>query len=103
MTTIKDAATSLRESLKVEDALRKLAPHVQLHKNGVERCGPCPRCGGDDRFYVTQDGKYCACRQCHTQRMDVVGLVAWYLRVPMHEATDVLNGRSRGRSASGTV
>ena len=92
MATVADTAHSLRETLKVADALRRVAPHVQLRKNGVELCGPCPRCGGDDRFYITKDGKHCACRQCHTQRMDVAGLVAWALDVSMHEAVDVLSG-----------
>lgn len=94
MSTVKDTALSLRESLKVADVLRRFAPNVQLHKNGVELCGPCPKCAGRDRFYVTQDGKSCACRQCHTQRMDVAGMTAWLLRLSMHEALDVLDGRT---------
>lgn len=96
--TVGDAARSLREEYRIADVLRTMTA-VTLRKNGAELCGPCPKCGdggkGDrsDRFYVTQDGKACACRQCHTQRMDVVGLVAWLHKVPMHEALDMLAGR----------
>ena len=42
---------------------------VTLRKNGRELTGVRPKCGGDDRFYVTQDNA-CACRKCHTPRMD---------------------------------
>lgn len=93
MATVKDTAQSLRETLPIADALRRFAPNVQLHKNGAELCGPCPRCGGDDRFYVTQDNR-CACRQCHTQRMDVAGMTAWLLGVTQHEAVEILQGRT---------
>jgi hypothetical protein len=100
MATVADTARNLRESLPIPDALRRLAPHVHLRKNGAERCAPCPKCGGHDRFYITADGKGCACRQCHTQRMDVAGLAAWLLDVPMHEALDVLNGHAPAKSVS---
>ena len=92
--TIGDTAKALREEYRIADVLRTMAG-VELHKNGAELAGPCPRCGGRDRFYVTADGKSCACRKtnCHTQRMDVVGLVAWLQNVPMHEAVDILAGR----------
>ncbi len=104
MNTVADTAKTLRESLTVADALRRFAPQVRLHKNGVERCGACPKCGdggkgeASDRFYITVDGKACACRKCHTQRMDVAGMVAWLLGVPMHEALDVLNGHTQAPS-----
>lgn len=90
--TVGDAARSLREEYSIPDVLRTMTA-VQLHKNGAELAGPCPKCGGADRFYVTQDGKGCACRQCHPQRMDVTGAVAWLHNVPMHEALDMLAGR----------
>lgn len=40
----------------------------QTAKRGVEYAGPCPACGGDDRFRITPEhgdkgGTYC-CRQC---------------------------------------
>ena len=96
--TVGDAARRLREDFKIADVLQRMTA-VTLRKNGAELCGPCPKCGDggkgerSDRFYVTQDGKSCACRQCHTARMDVVGLVAWLHGVPMHEALDMLQGR----------
>lgn len=96
--TVADAARLLREEFKIADVLQRMTA-VTLRKNGAELCGPCPKCGDggkgerSDRFYVTQDGKACACRQCHTQRMDVTGFVAWLHGVSQHEALDMLQGR----------
>ena len=100
MATVKDTALFLRETYSVPDVLRRFAPHVQLHKNGNELCGACPKCGdggkgaASDRFYITGDRRSCACRQCHTQRMDAAGLVAWIQDVSMHEAVDMLQGQN---------
>lgn len=90
--TVKDAALSLRETVSCEDVIARLAPHVTLRKNGAGLCGPCPFCGGDDRFYITPDRSGAACTHCHDRRMDSVGLAAWILDCTMHEAVDVLSG-----------
>lgn len=50
----------------------ELAPHA---RNEVS--GPCPKCGGDDRFVVNDGEGWWMCRQCHQQRGDVIGLVSW--------------------------
>ncbi|MDX9965168.1 DUF3987 domain-containing protein [Desulfobacter postgatei] len=39
--------------------------------------GPCPVCGGDDRFVYKTDTGNCWCRQCHAQAMDVVDFHGW--------------------------
>lgn len=36
---------------------------LQLKRTGNEAHGPCPRCGGTDRFAIFEDGGYW-CRQC---------------------------------------
>lgn len=90
--TVKDAALSLRETVSCEDVIARLAPHVRLRKNGAGLAGPCPWCGGDDRFYIVPDRSGAACTHCHKQRMDSVGLAAWLQNVTMHEAVDILSG-----------
>jgi hypothetical protein len=37
-------------SVRIEDELARRG--VTLRGRGSERCGPCPQCGGDDRFSV---------------------------------------------------
>lgn len=64
------------------DLLREL-PH-QLYKiagtQGGEYAGPCPKCGGVDRFHAQPDraeGARWACRQCHPKWGDVIELRMW--------------------------
>lgn len=40
-------------------------------------CGPCPVCGGMDRFVLKTDTGKCWCRGCHEQAMDVIDFHAW--------------------------
>ena len=37
----------------------------ELKRNGRELTGPCPKCGGDDRFSVNVDKGVFQCRICH--------------------------------------
>jgi hypothetical protein len=39
-------------------------PSLSLRRTGNEAFGPCPRCGGTDRFRVFEDGGFW-CRQCN--------------------------------------
>jgi hypothetical protein len=51
---------------------------ITLHGNG-EKYGPCPQCGGTDRFHVRQyQGRdWFFCRQCHEGRGDAVEYLRW--------------------------
>lgn len=84
-TTTAAQAMELARAFPVRDAVLTFAPEATLERRGREWNGPCPRCGGSDRFYLTADN-HAACRQCHPARMDAVGVVAWILDVPMHVA-----------------
>ncbi len=39
--------------------------------------GPCPVCGGSDRFVFKTDTGRCWCRGCHGQAMDVIDFHCW--------------------------
>lgn len=39
--------------------------------------GPCPKCGGTDRFVYKIDSEKCWCRGCHEKAMDVIDFHAW--------------------------
>ena len=47
----------------------------KLKKIGSEYKGPCPNCGGKDRFWVRKDGIF-NCRQCGEYRkiLEAVGI-----------------------------
>jgi DNA primase len=44
-------------------------------KTASEMAGPCPVCGGDDRFYVQKD--FFACRNCHEIRGNAIDFIMW--------------------------
>lgn len=54
--------------------------YTTLHRESAkELSGPCPKCGGNDRFHCTAD--WFACRQCYPldngKPHDVIALVQW--------------------------
>lgn len=93
-TALRDTIDSLRERLDCRELARQHGVQLRKHSAG-ELCGPCPRCGGDDRFYCAKD--YAACRQCHEKRMDSVGLVAWLHNVTQGQAVAMLDGGATWR------
>jgi hypothetical protein len=52
---------------------------ITLAGNGVERIGPCPKCGGTDRFAIHLKKQCWNCRQCkkETDTGDVIGFTQW--------------------------
>lgn len=55
-----------------------------------EMSGPCPKCGGVDRFHVKPDGWFC--RQCHPDFGDAIELVRWASNVDFATAVYQLTG-----------
>lgn len=53
--------------------------HITLKRSGAERIGPCPKCGGKDRFSINVVQNVWNCRQCKPDDIsgDVIGLVEW--------------------------
>lgn len=46
-------------------------------ESSTSLCGPCPVCGGNDRFVLKTDSGKCFCRGCHEQSMDVIDFHCW--------------------------
>jgi len=58
------------------DLLALAGRYTELRKESpLEYSGPCPRCGGEDRFHVTAD--WFMCRQCHSKRGDAIEFLRW--------------------------
>lgn len=57
-------------------------------RGAAEKFGPCPRCGGDDRFHVKrfQDKDYFFCRVCHPNRGDAIDYARWLNNMGFREA-----------------
>jgi hypothetical protein len=62
-----------------------------LKRSGREWVGPCPECGGDDRFSLNPDRGVFLCRRCDA-RGDVISLVRWLRQMTLVQALDWLCG-----------
>lgn len=63
---------------------------VTLKGQGQEKAGPCPGCGGRDRFHVFPDrrrgGEAWKCYQCHDHPDDAIGYLQWFHRMSFEQA-----------------
>lgn len=66
--------------------------YVELHKSSVhEVAGPCPKCGGTDRFFVGQH--FFGCRQCPQPKTHgAINFVMWVDNCNFPEAVAALEG-----------
>lgn len=88
----------IRDDARLEEAKAKPIADIaeQLHVSGLKRAGreltgPCPKCGGDDRFSInTAKGLY-QCRKCGAKG-DVIALVCWLRQCSLPEALTWLCG-----------
>ncbi len=62
-----------------------------LHRAGREWVGPCPECGGEDRFSINPDKGVYLCRRCDAKG-DVIQLVRWLRKMTLAQALDWLCG-----------
>ena len=64
-------------AVKARVSLRELAGrHTTLHRaSASEDAGPCPKCGGEDRFRVKGESFFC--RQCHSKWGDAIEFLQW--------------------------
>jgi hypothetical protein len=79
---------------------------IQLRGNGRDRAGPCPKCGGDDRFSVSTAKQVFNCRGCGSGG-DVIALMEHLDGVDFISACTTLtgeqpprrNGRANGKGS----
>lgn len=72
-------------------AATDLAEWVRRYTQLKRGNGPCPFCGGTDRFFIATCGTWCACRKCEW-RGDVIDLVAKAENVSKVEAARIVSG-----------
>jgi AAA domain/CHC2 zinc finger len=85
---------------------------IALRKSGQERIGPCPRCGGNDRFSINVKDNVWNCRGCKPDDVtgDVIGLVEFLYNLDFAAAVERLTGKTatkrgdkrRGNGGAGT-
>ena len=67
-----DAWVAKARAVPIEREIERRA--IKLNGNGRERVGPCPKCGGDDRFSINTAKGVWNCRGCDDGG-DVIALV----------------------------
>jgi hypothetical protein len=79
------------EAMPIEEVAERLELLGGLRRNGQEFTGPCPNCGGRDRFSInTQKGVF-LCRRCDGKGGGV-GLVMFVMNLTFPQALEYLCG-----------
>lgn len=83
--------SEIKSKVDLRDLVGRLVELRSEKANGSEMSGPCPKCGGTDRFHCTTDWWFC--RVCHEKRGDAIGLVQFLgLASDFRSAIDYLSG-----------
>lgn len=78
------------DAIKSAANLQEIAGQFTALKGGKALAGPCPKCGGKDRFVVYPDRWLC--RNCHPVYGDVIELIKWLNNCDFKAACDWLAG-----------
>lgn len=88
-----DGGDALVETAKGADVLELARRYTTLRRESShEWAGPCPRCGGDDRFHCT--AQWWFCRICHPKQSDSIDLVRWLTGASFRESVAMITGVS---------
>ena len=73
----KERVEAAKEWIKHNVKMAELAGRYTTlrRESGKSVAGPCPKCGGDDRFYIRAERFHC--RQCHIEGGDAIEFVQW--------------------------
>jgi putative DNA primase/helicase len=88
-----DSWVERARAVRIEDELERRGI-TNLKGNGGKRCGPCPRCGGDDRFAIHIGKQVFQCRHCG-KGGGAISLVMWLDGVDFIRAVETLAGDRR--------
>jgi phage/plasmid primase-like uncharacterized protein len=84
--------------VRIEDELSRRG--IKLSAGIAERCGPCPVCGGKDRFAINVKKQFWNCRGC-AHGGDVIELVRHLDGLSFGEAVRLLTGAAPQKRAPG--
>src|SRR4029077_19766942 len=89
--TVKDSWVDRARAISIESEIERRG--IKL-KGRTERVGPCPVCGGTDRFSVNTSKQVFNCRGCG-QGGDVIAMVQLIDRCGFMTAIETLTGEKR--------
>jgi hypothetical protein len=74
--------------------------NIKLRASGAELIGPCPQCGGDDRFAINKRKNVFNCRGCNTAG-DTIALEMFLGNADFNTAVERLTGMPPPKKANG--
>ena len=74
---------------------------IKLKRQGVELIGPCPKCGGHDRFSINTAKQVYNCRKCDAKGHGGIDFVAWLDGIEAVPAAERLIGERPQAKANG--
>jgi AAA domain len=83
-------------AIRIEDELARRG--IKL-RGGVDRCGPCPQCGGDDRYSINVKDQVFNCRGCGAKGHGAIDLVMFLDGSDFKGAIETLAGEPRHAAA----
>ena len=86
-----DAWVAKARSVRIEDECSRRGIVFNGQAGKAERCGPCPKCGGEDRFAVHTKKQVFNCRGC-SARGDVIAFVQFLDHSDFAHAVEALTG-----------
>jgi hypothetical protein len=89
-------------AVSIEDELGRRGITPTLRRQGHDLAGPCPLCGGEDRFAISTAKQCWNCRQCKPDKItgDVIGLVQWLDNCGFEQAIETLTGEQSNQPAT---
>jgi hypothetical protein len=92
---IDDADIERARAVRIEDEVARRG--IKLRRSGAGLVGPCPRCGGKDRFSINTRKQTWNCRGCKpkTIKGNVIGLVMHFDGCDFVTAVRTLIGQPR--------
>ena len=96
--SVADAAIERARAVPIEDMIS--ARGIKLRRSGAELIGPCPRCGGTDRFAINIRKQLFNCRECE-EGGDVIKFVQFLDGVDFPAAIETLAGEAPRKKPNG--
>src|SRR5262249_21280344 len=92
-----EAWVAKARSVRIEAECSRRGIEFNGRSGNSERCGPCPSCGGEDRFSINTAKQVFNCRQCEVGG-DVITLVQHLDGVDFVHAVETLTGEGPPKS-----
>jgi phage/plasmid primase-like uncharacterized protein len=88
-----EAWVAKARSVRIEDECSRRGIVFNGQAGKTDRCGPCPKCGGEDRFAINTKKQVFNCRGC-SARGDVIAFVQFLDNSDFAHAVKALTGAS---------